>query len=134
MLQDIFRKRTTINRALLRKMTYQDKASYDSTPPCTTTLPDQKLYENFQKFSEMNHTVILHGKFDSQLTFEKHQVISHVATTLPDQKYYVDEGEEMDKSVFICVYIYTYICTYVYTYVFIYVYAQICYTLPDQKI
>jgi len=24
-------------------------------------------------------------------------VISHVATTMPDQKYYVDEGEEMDK-------------------------------------
>jgi len=37
-----------------------------------TTLPEQKLYENFQKFSEMNPSVILHGKFDSELTFEKH--------------------------------------------------------------
>ena len=31
-LQVIFRKRATDNRALLRKMTYKDKASYDSTP------------------------------------------------------------------------------------------------------
>ena len=32
--QVMFRKRATIYRALLRKMTYTDKASYDSTPPC----------------------------------------------------------------------------------------------------
>jgi len=30
----IFRKRATNYRALLRKMPYKDKASYDSTPPC----------------------------------------------------------------------------------------------------
>ena len=35
-LQVIFRKRATNYRALLRQMTYEDKASYDSTPPCTT--------------------------------------------------------------------------------------------------
>jgi len=34
-LQVIFRKRATNYRALLRNMTYKDKASYDSTPPCT---------------------------------------------------------------------------------------------------
>jgi len=33
-LQVIFCKRATNNRALLRKMTHEDKASYDSTPPC----------------------------------------------------------------------------------------------------
>ena len=31
-LQVISRKRATTYRALLRKMTYEDKASYDSTP------------------------------------------------------------------------------------------------------
>jgi len=31
--QVIFRKRATDCRALWRKMTYEDKASYDSTPP-----------------------------------------------------------------------------------------------------
>ena len=34
-LQVIFRERAINYRALLRKMTNEDKASYDSTPPCT---------------------------------------------------------------------------------------------------
>ena len=33
-LQVVFRKRATNYRALLRKMTYEDKASYHSMPPC----------------------------------------------------------------------------------------------------
>jgi len=33
--QVIFRTRASNYRALLRKMTYQDKASYDSMPPCS---------------------------------------------------------------------------------------------------
>ena len=33
-LQVIFRKRATNYMTLLRKLTYEDKASYDSTPPC----------------------------------------------------------------------------------------------------
>jgi len=37
-LQIIYRKRATNYGALLRKMTYRDKASYDSTPPCTILL------------------------------------------------------------------------------------------------
>jgi len=36
-LQVIFRKRATNYRALLRKITYKDKASYGSSPPCTYT-------------------------------------------------------------------------------------------------
>ena len=34
----IFRKRATDYRALLRKLTYEDKASYESTPPCTSSM------------------------------------------------------------------------------------------------
>jgi len=37
-LQVIFRERATIYRALLREMTYEDKAPYDPTPPCTHRL------------------------------------------------------------------------------------------------
>jgi len=33
-LQIIFHKRATKYRSFLRKMTYKDKGSYDSTPPC----------------------------------------------------------------------------------------------------
>ena len=35
-LQIIFHKRATIHRSLLRKMTYKDKGSYESLPPCST--------------------------------------------------------------------------------------------------
>ena len=34
-MQVIFRKRATNYRALLQNMTYEDKASHDSTPPCS---------------------------------------------------------------------------------------------------
>ena len=34
------RKRATNYRALLRKMTHEDKASYKSSPPCTQDLGD----------------------------------------------------------------------------------------------
>ena len=37
-LQVIFRRRGTNYRALLQKITYTDKASYDSTPPCIESL------------------------------------------------------------------------------------------------
>jgi len=35
-LQIIFHKRATKYRSLLRTMTYKDKGSYESSPPCTT--------------------------------------------------------------------------------------------------
>jgi len=41
-LQVIFRKRATIYRALLRKMTNARKASYDSTPPPCIYLPSTR--------------------------------------------------------------------------------------------
>ena len=37
-LQIIFHKRAIKYRALLRKMTYKDKGSYESSPPCTCTM------------------------------------------------------------------------------------------------
>ena len=33
-LQIIFHKRATKHRSLFRKMTYKDKGSYESSPPC----------------------------------------------------------------------------------------------------
>ena len=43
-LQIIFHKRATKYRALLRKMTYKDKGSYESSPPCTSVLAYNILY------------------------------------------------------------------------------------------
>ena len=39
-LQIIFHKRATKCRSLLRKMTYKDKGSYESSPPCTCVWED----------------------------------------------------------------------------------------------
>ena len=41
----ILRKRATNWRALLRKMTYEDKAFYDSTPPCTGPVNEHRRRE-----------------------------------------------------------------------------------------
>ena len=41
-LQVSFHKRATSYRALLQKITYTDKASYDSTPPCISLYPMHK--------------------------------------------------------------------------------------------
>jgi len=43
-LQIIFHKRATKYRALLRKMTYQDKGSYESSPPCTMYVKSWPLF------------------------------------------------------------------------------------------
>ena len=37
-LQIIFHKRAIKYRSLLRKMTYKDKGSYESSPPCTCNM------------------------------------------------------------------------------------------------
>ena len=42
-LQVIFRKRATNSKALLWKMTYKDKASYESTPPCSSLSAKEPL-------------------------------------------------------------------------------------------
>ena len=54
-LQVIFRKRATNNRALLRRMTCEDKAPYDSTPPCSSNTR-KKAGESAQE-SEIEQSV-----------------------------------------------------------------------------
>jgi len=47
-LQIIFHKRATKYRALLRKMTYKDKGSYGSSPPCN-------IFDRMFKFGEVGN-------------------------------------------------------------------------------
>jgi len=49
-LQIIFHKRATKYRSLLRKMTYKDKGSYESSPPCIT------LSQTLLTLSQTAHT------------------------------------------------------------------------------
>jgi len=43
-MQVVFRKRATNYRALVRKILYQDKASYGGSPPCICNVYMQRLY------------------------------------------------------------------------------------------
>jgi len=43
-LQIIFHKRATKYRAILQKMTYKDKGSYESSPPCTYRCMHSYIY------------------------------------------------------------------------------------------
>jgi len=51
-MQVIFRKRATIYRALLRKMTYEDKASYGSSPPGICIEKDNSGHMYYTGFTE----------------------------------------------------------------------------------
>ena len=46
-LQIIFHKRATEYRSLLRKMTYREKGSYESSPPCTPLTPTRSRNSDF---------------------------------------------------------------------------------------
>jgi len=52
-VQVIFRKRATNYRALLRKMTYEDKASNGSSPPCIFKEFSLFALRNFEKISSI---------------------------------------------------------------------------------
>jgi len=52
-LQVIFRKRATNYRVLLRKVTNEDKASHDSTPPCILKAATGEEMEEEQEGIEM---------------------------------------------------------------------------------
>ena len=67
-LQVTFRKRATNSRALLRKMACKDKASFGSSPPCTTHHWRHTCWAGFSKVSLLVFcNEILHlqsGRFD----------------------------------------------------------------------
>ena len=58
--QVIFRKRAINYRDLLREMTYKDKASYGSLPPCRTRLQSRLFQINM---CDMTHSYVWHDSF-----------------------------------------------------------------------
>ena len=71
-LQVIFRRRGINYRALLRKMAYKDKASYESLPPCTVTIasnlwiPMQAFFlVTIQKTQVRNWRIVVEGNDSS---------------------------------------------------------------------
>jgi len=55
-LQIIFHKRATKYRSLLRKMTYEDKGSYESSPPCTIMITHYDKITSHITYHAHTHT------------------------------------------------------------------------------
>ena len=76
-LQVIFRKRATNYRAYLRKMTYKDKASYRSSPPCITRFDVEDLsYYDFMIFRHEidSGSISTYHRFDIPISCLTHWV------------------------------------------------------------
>jgi len=63
-LQDIFHQRATIYRFLLHKVTFEDKASYDSTPPCRLTCTYIYIHIHLYK-SALHAELAVHAELGS---------------------------------------------------------------------
>jgi len=71
--QIIFHKRATKYRALLRKMTYKDKGSYESSPPCKRVCESSMLFwlnkTKKTKYDKITYSKILQNKSEmNQIT------------------------------------------------------------------
>jgi len=84
-LQVVFRKRATNYRALLWKVTYEDKGSYESSLLCRVSRVFLSVYGPFVvytvfllvyrdgiglKFSKIGYVFVFHGKVSSVLSLE----------------------------------------------------------------
>ena len=89
-LQVIVHKRTTNYRALLRKMNYKDKASCDSTSPCTASLPplppsfgnwvntSSHIYRLVSSYVPMSHDTRVNESCHTYEWVMSHMWMSHV--------------------------------------------------------
>jgi len=78
-----FRKRATNYRALLRKMTYKDKASYESSPPCrcSTIFPRISCLENHDDGVESHVRENVITEWQRLIGSPKLQIIFHKRST-----------------------------------------------------
>jgi len=83
-LQIIFRKRATKYRALLRKMTYKDKGSYESSPPCMCYESGHTI-EWVTLHVWMSHVTLMNESCHTYEWVMSHVCLSHVTCMTNDQ-------------------------------------------------
>ena len=98
-------KKNTYYRALLRKMTYKDKTSYDSTPPC-------RVFHACPEFSTHCISWQIYKEFCYHYTYIYVYVYTYI---------YV----YMYIYIYVCMYIHVCIYICVYTYIFFWSYASL---------
>jgi len=98
-LQIILHKRATKYRALLRKMTYKDKGSYESSPPCIRWHPANEqtcvnVYIHIYMYTHIHTCIYTSGKAI--------RVEQHPANELKCVNVYT--------HIYICIYLYVHMC------------------------
>jgi len=127
----IFRKRATNYRALLRKITYKDKASYGSSPPCTCDA------HNFRTSKRDSRMRARRSRQSCRGVIQVEEVVSHLSSTnweYANESTRTQKHRHMHTQTYACcskgaayiyityVYLYTYINRYVYIYIYICIY------------
>ena len=134
-MQVSFRQRATNYRALLRKMTYKDKTSYGSSPPCSADakalqMALEKFLNMLRNFSVENflkcvyyiytciHIYIYQNIFIYMYIYVHIYIRMYIYIHIYIRIY-------IHIYIYICIYIYIYIYVYIYIYIYICVYIEI---------
>ena len=109
-LQVIFRKRATNHRALLQKMTYEDKASYDSTPHCNMDACTMIMTHTHGSWLDTHtwhiHMTHTHGTYTWLMTWHTHMAQAYIchdainSQNLP-RKFYTITYQSMPSQIWI---------------------------------
>ena len=112
-LQIIFHKRATKYRALLRKMSYKDKGSYESSPPCRV---NHAHVQNCTATADQN---LISCDFLCVGESVKRASACLYIYMLEYLRTYIHIHIYVYVYIYIHIYMYIYICTYVYKYIYI---------------
>jgi len=86
-LQIIFHKRATKHRSLLRKMTYKDKGSYESSPPCSRLVRLQWFCQRSTSAGHVDFQLLMSSDMLKSVTHV--EVGRHHCISTPDRNVYV---------------------------------------------
>jgi len=147
-LQIILHKRATKYKSLLRKMTYKDKGSYESSPPCTLYICRYRVIRCWRSaespscsfswcvrvWCSVCYSVSIASRrcilglcvmlLKTRLHFESLVVFWAVVIL----HFFWCAGKDMiPRGTYICIYMYIYICIYIYicTCIYMYIYMYI---------
>ena len=137
-----FCKVATTYSALLRKMTYKDKASYDSTPPCTCSANIRYYFFIFKFSYTLNIPLFTHeslprllrGSSASHCTATHCNILQYTYKTLQHtiircntlQHIHTAHMALQHTCVCVCAYVCIYICICICIYIYLYTYIYLC--------
>jgi len=108
-LQIIFHKRATKYRSLLRKMTYKDKGSYESSPPCTCIM---EKCSGVLRCAGVIEAVVMCSK--ASYTHTHTHTNTHIHTRTHTPTHTRTHTHTHTHIIYVCIYIFLYTCVFNY--------------------